>query len=158
MYSQVLRELSFNFDEYNVLSGLASRAPLGAAAGTVMRSLSARCKGGQMGAPAGWLQQVMKCAPAGSRRCVADRSPVAWQARSAKVSWYRIPYCLLCRDRLVSLDASSSSSSSSSSLLEVCQGDYSFRMTPVPSQAKPSQSSHWRRRLARSASRRPPFC
>ena len=84
----MLRELSFNVHECNVLSGLASWAPLGAVAGTVMRSVSARCKARQMAAPAGWLQQtVMRCAPAGSRRCVADRSPVAWQARSAKVSW-----------------------------------------------------------------------
>jgi hypothetical protein len=84
----VLRELSFHFRECNVLSGLASWAPLAAAAGTVMRSLSARCKAGQMVAPAGQLQQtVMRCAPAGSRRYLADMSPVAWQARSAKVSW-----------------------------------------------------------------------
>ena len=87
----MLRELSFHFRECNVLSGLASWAPLAAAAGTVMRSLSARCKAGQMAAPAGRLQQtVMRCAPAGSRGCVADRSPVAWQTQSAKVSWWRI--------------------------------------------------------------------
>ena len=88
LYSQVLRELSFNFREFNVLSGFASWDPLGGTAGTVMRSVSARCKAGQMAAPAGRLQQtVMRCAPAGSRKCVADISPVAWQARSAKVSW-----------------------------------------------------------------------
>ena len=84
------RELSFNFCECNALSGLALWAPLGAAAGTAMCSVSVRCKAGQMVAPAGRLQQtVIRCVLAGTR-CVADRSPVAWQAQSAKVSWWRI--------------------------------------------------------------------
>ena len=87
LYSQVSRELSFNFCECNALSGLALWAPLGAAAGTAMCSVSVRCKAGQMVAPAGRLQQtVIRCVLAGTR-CVADRSPVAWQAQSAKVSW-----------------------------------------------------------------------
>ena len=62
----MLRELSFNFCDCNVLSGLASWAPLRAAAGTVMRSVSVRCKARQMAAPAGRLQQtVMRCTPPG---------------------------------------------------------------------------------------------
>ena len=76
----MLRELSFNFRDCNLLSGLASWAPLGAAAGTVKRSVSGdvvRVDGGT-----GWTAAAGgdEIASAGSRRCVADRSPVAWQA------------------------------------------------------------------------------
>ena len=129
LYSQVLRELSFNFRDCNVLSGLALWAPLGAAAGMVMRSVSARCKARQLAAPAGQLQQtVMRCALAGSRRCVADRLPVTWQVWSAKVSWWSIMlYTLLLAvpgqvSPLLMLILL---------LLEVCQADYSFWTTWV---------------------------
>jgi len=42
---------------------------------------------------------------------------------------------------------------------EVSQTVYSLRLLIWgPSEAKPSQSVNWRRRLVRSASRRPPLC